>query len=299
MNILTIDGGGIRGYFSAYLLQRVQEELKIDFSEYFDLISGTSTGSIIAAALATNYPIEEVAKLYVEKGAEIFKPQRFNLSGVWKAKYDNTVLKGEIEKVVGKKTLSETKTQLLIPSVDLVNGQVHVFKSNYLDEFVRDKNVAISDAVLASCSAPTYFKPHQVDGFLLADGGIWANDPSLVAYVEATGKLKVPAEEVRIFSVGTGVGDHYYSNKDAGKNWGAISGWGGPQIIDLILNLQSKTAGNMVGLLPKGDYLRLNFSKDYKLSLDDVDILDDLKAIAERIFADKFNEIRSYFEAHG
>lgn len=299
MNILTIDGGGIRGYFSAYILQRVQEELKIDFSNYFDLISGTSTGSIIAAALATNYPIENVAKLYVEKGAEIFSPQRFNFGGVWKAKYGNAVLKAELESAFSKKTLSETKTRLLIPSVDLVNGQVHVFKSNYLDEFVRDKSVAISDAVLASCSAPTYFKPHKVESTLLADGGVWANDPTLVAYVEATGKLGFAAENVRILSIGTGISKNYYSNKDENKNWGAITGWGGPEIIDLLLNLQSKSAGNMVKLLPKGEYIRLNFSRENKLSLDDVSILNDLKAIADSVFADEFSSIKSFFEVQG
>ena len=296
MNILSIDGGGIRGYFSAHILERIQQELGVDFSEYFDLIAGTSTGSIIAAALAINHPISEVTKLYKDKGKDIFKPRAFNFGGIWKAKYSKSVLIDELEKVFGDKTLSNTNTRLLMPAIDLVNSQVHVFKSNYLAEFVRDVSVPIKDAVLASCSAPTYFEPTTVDPFLLADGGLWANDPSLVAYVEATGKLKVPAEEVRILSIGTGVGEHYYSHENADAKWGAITGWGGPQIIDLILNLQSKTAGNMLFHLPKGDYLRLNFKRDYKLSLDDVGILPDLKGIAERLFADEFKNIKGFFE---
>ena len=137
---------------------------------------------------------------------------------------------------------------------------------------------------------------NPTDPFLLADGGLWANDPSFVAYVEATGKLKVPADEVRILSIGSGVGEHYYSHENADARWGAMTGWGGPQIIDLILNLQSKTAGNMLSHLPKGDYLRLNFKRDYKLSLDDVGILPDLKGIAERLFADEFKKIKGFFE---
>jgi hypothetical protein len=296
MNILTIDGGGIRGYFSAYLLERIQQELNVNYSEYFDLIAGTSTGSIIAAALATDYPISEVTKIYKEKGKEIFKPRKLTFGGIWKAKYSKASLLDELSKVFGDKTLSNTSTKLLIPAIDLVNSQVHVFKSNYLDEFVRDVNVPIKDAVMASCSAPTYFEPTTVDPFLLADGGLWANDPSLVAYVEATGKLKVPAEEVRILSIGSGVGEHYYSHENANAKWGAITGWGGAQIIDLILNLQSKTAGNMLFHLPKGDYLRLNFKRDYKLSLDDVAMLPDLKDIAERLFADEFKKIKEFFE---
>lgn len=296
MNILSIDGGGIRGYFSAHILERIQQELGINFSEYFDLIAGTSTGSIIAAALAINHPISEVSKLYEDKGEEIFKPQRFNFGGIWRAKYSKSALIAELKKVFGDMTLSNTNTKLLIPAIDLVNSQVHVFKSNYLAEFVRDVNVPIKDAVLASCSAPTYFEPTKVDPFLLADGGLWANDPSLVAYVEATGKLKIPAEEVRILSIGTGVGEHYYSHENTNSKWGAITGWGGPQIIDLILNLQSKTAGNMLFHLPKGEYLRLNFKRDYKLSLDNVGILPDLKTIAERLFADELKNIKGFFE---
>jgi len=296
MNILTIDGGGIRGYFSAYLLERIQQELNIDFSGYFDLIAGTSTGSIIAAALATDYPIEEVTKIYKEKGNNIFKPKCFSFGGILKAKYSKKCLIEELEKVFFDKTLSDTNTRLLIPAIDLINSQVHVFKSNYLDEFVRDVNVPIKDAVLASCSAPTYFKPTTIDPFLLADGGLWANDPSLVSYVEAIGKLKVPADEVRILSIGSGVGEHYYSHENAGSKWGAITGWGGAEIVDLILNLQSKTAGNMLYHLPKKDYLRLNFKRDYKLSLDDDAILPDLKSIAERLFAVEFKNIKGFFE---
>mgnify|MGYP003630489608 CR=1 FL=1 len=296
MNILTIDGGGIRGYFSAYLLERIEQELNISFSNYFDLIAGTSTGSIIAAALATDYPIYEVTKIYRDKGEIIFKPQKLNFGGVWKAKYSKSGLIKELEEIFGDKTLSDTNTKLLIPAIDLVNSQVHVFKSNYLEEFVRDVNVPIKDAVLASCSAPTYFEPTTVAPFLLADGGLWANDPSLVAYVEATGKLNMPAKEVRILSIGTGLGEHYYSHENAGAKWGAITGWGGPQIIDLILNLQSKTAGNMLSHLPKGEYIRLNFKRDHKLSLDDVDMLSDLKVIAERLFADEFKKIKGFFE---
>ena len=296
MRILSIDGGGIRGYFSAYILERIQQELGINFSEYFDLIAGTSTGSIIASSLSINHPISEVIKLYKDKGKDIFKPRIFSFNGIWRAKYSKSVLVDELEKVFGDKTLSNTNTRLLIPAIDLVNSQVHVLKSNYLAEFVRDVNMPIKDAVLASCSAPTYFEPTMVDPFLLADGGLWANDPCLVAYVEAIGKLKVPAEEVHILSIGSGIGEHYYSYENADSKWGAITGWGGPKIIDLILNLQSKTTGNMLFHLPKGNYLRLNFKRDYKLSLDDVGILPDLKGIAERLFADEFKNIKGFFE---
>jgi patatin-like phospholipase/acyl hydrolase len=297
MKILCIDGGGIRGYFAGYLLQRIQQESGLVYSDHFDLICGTSTGSIIAAALAVNYPLDNVVKLYVENGREIFKSQKFNCMGAIKAKYDSAPLVRELKKAFGDSTLSEAKTRLLIPSTDIVNAQVHVFKSPYLDSFVRDKDVKISDAVLASCSAPTYFKPAYVDPYLLADGGLWANDPSLVAYIEAVGKLKASQESVKILSVGTGIGNKYYSASAKDRSWGAFTGWGGPEIIDLILNLQSKTAGNMLGLLLGDDqYLRLNFERSTKLSLDGMETLADLKIIADRLFTKKSEDIRSFLE---
>ena len=71
------------------------------------------------------------------------------------------------------KTLGEIDVPLVLPSVDIGNGCVHVFKSQYHGEFVRDQNVRVSDAVLASCSAPTYFDPHVVnDTYQLVDGGL-------------------------------------------------------------------------------------------------------------------------------
>lgn len=295
MKILCIDGGGIRGYFAGYLLHKIQHEYGLTFHDNFDLICGTSTGSIIAAALAVDYPIDEVVKLYEEKGKEIFNAKRLNLKGVLRSKYRSAPLQRELNNAFGNATLSDAKTRLLIPATDIVNAQVHVFKSPYLESFVRDKDVRIADAVLASCSAPTYFKPAYVDPYLLADGGLWANDPSLVAYIEAVGKLGVNSQDVKIFSVGTGIGNKYYSVASKDRSWGALTGWGGPEIIDVILNLQSKTAGNMLGLLLGEDqYFRLNFERSSKLSLDAVETLSDLKTIADRLFTEKSQKIRNF-----
>src|SRR3989442_2059546 len=182
--VLAIDGGGIRGYFSAHVLLRIQQEFDVRFDKAFDLICGTSTGSIIAAALATEYPLEEVKKLYENLGKHIFRKVSGSFGGSLRARYDIEGLRSELNKTFGTRTLSETATRLLIPATDIGNGQVHVFKSSYSDDFVRDKNVRIAEAVLASCAAPTYFAPVYVDPYLLADGGLWANNPAMVGYVE-------------------------------------------------------------------------------------------------------------------
>ena len=66
--ILSIDGGGIKGIFAAQFLARIEEEYDIKICDYFDIIAGTSTGAIVAAALAVGMPAEEIVKLYDEYG---------------------------------------------------------------------------------------------------------------------------------------------------------------------------------------------------------------------------------------
>ena len=295
--ILAIDGGGMRGLYAAYLLKRIHEELNVIFSEYFDLIIGTSTGSIIAGAIAVDYPIEKIVLLYEVEGRKIFSSNGFSLSGFYRSKYSKRYLEIILNKALGNKTLSDVKkTRLIIPATDIANGQVFVFKSSYLDEFVRDKNTKIVDAILSSCSAPTYFDPNRVDNYLLADGGLWANNPALVGLTEAIGKLKIDKDDVSILSIGTGVGTQYYEIDGAeNRNWGMANGWQGSKLIDTILNLQSISSENMTRLvLGDRQYLRLNFKSDTKLAMDKLDILDSLKSRADQTFTYEINKIKSF-----
>ena len=295
--ILAIDGGGIRGLYPAYILKRIHEELNIVFSEYFDLIIGTSTGSIIAGAIAVDYPIEKVVLLYEVEGNKIFSSNNLSFNGLYKSKYSKKHLENILNKALGNKTLSDvTKTRLVIPATDIANGQAFLFKSPYLDEFVRDKNTKIVDAILSSCSAPTYFDPNRIDNYLLADGGLWANNPAGVGLTEAIGKLKINKDDVKILSIGTGIGHQYYEIDGAEKeNWGLISGWKGSKLIDTILNLQSISSENTVKLiLGDSQYLRLNFNSDTKLALDKVDIIDALKSRADQTLTYQINNIRNF-----
>ena len=296
-NILAIDGGGLRGLYAAHILKRIHEELNIVFSEYFDLIIGTSTGSIIAGAIAVDYPIEKVVLLYEVEGEKIFFPNNLSFSGFYKSKYSKKHLEKVLNRAIGSKTLSDvTKTRLIIPATDIANGQVFVFKSSYLEEFVRDKNTKIVDAILSSCSAPTYFDPHKIDNYLLADGGLWANNPSLIGLTEAIGKLKIDKDEVKILSIGTGIGHQYYEIDGAeNKNWGLTRGWEGGKIIDTILNLQSISSNNMVKfMLEENQYLRLNFDSDKKLAMDNINTLEALKSRADQAITYEINKIRDF-----
>lgn len=302
MRILSIDGGGIRGVYSAYLLQRIEDELGEGFLESFDLIAGTSTGSIIAAALAVGIRPVEIVQLYEGKGHEIFGRSTW-VPGAWRtltklfsASYDNTALKAALDASFGDRKMSDVRIPLLLPATNIGQGIVHVFKSPYDPSFVRDGSVRIADAVLASCSAPTFFRPHEVNSYALADGGLWANNPALVSIVDAVRRFNCRLDELHLLAIGTGSEEFAYPDVKA-KAFGLIryglAWWGPKKFIDLLLSLQSQTSDNMSKLLLGDRYMRLNFVGT-GLVLDEPSSIRDLKARADQTFTYAANEIRNF-----
>lgn len=302
--IIAIDGGGIRGIFPAQILKRIKDELNIEFCENIQIIAGTSTGSIIAAALATEYPINKIVELYKTKGDEIFHRNYSGLlnirnwKGYFKSKYNNDYLKKALNGIFNDLTLSQTKAKLMISASNISNGNVFIFKSNYDPDFIRDKNTKIADAVLASCSAPTFFNPIKIKEYLLADGGLWANNPSLIALTEAMGRrFKKDKSQIRILSLGTGLGKKYYDSKDHDKDWG-FKQWG-YGLVTTVMNLQSINVDNIVRFILENEekrFVRINFDTDCETSLDDVDVVDNLIARADEAFTYNFSRIKNFFE---
>jgi patatin-like phospholipase/acyl hydrolase len=300
--ILAIDGGGIRGIFAAQILKRIKDELGVEFPREFEIISGTSTGSIIAGGVAIDYPIDRIVTLYKTDGKNIFHRNYsnsfnwLNWKSFFKSKYDSKYLKKVLNDIFGDLTLSQTRTRLIIPSSDISNGNVFVFKSNYDPDFVRDKDIKLTEAVLASCSAPVYFNPARVKEYLLADGGLWANNPSLVALTEAMGRrFKKRKEEIKILSLGTGIGKKYYNPKDYRKNWG-LKQWG-TGLVSTVMNLQSTNVDNIVAFILDDEerFVRLNFETDCDIALDDIDAIDNLIARADEKFTYSFEKIKKFF----
>lgn len=298
--ILSIDGGGIRGIYPAHILQCVQERLGIDVFDYFDMIAGTSTGSIIAAGIACQKQPSEIVSLYQKHGAAIFGqtkkswwPSRVK-QGVH-SKYENNNLKTVLHNEFGDTKLGDIKKPLLIPATDIGHGGVHVFKSSYSNSFTRDKNVAVKQAVLASCSAPVFFDPAKVDNYLLADGGVWANNPALAAVIDAQYRLDVDMKDIRILSIGTGQSKTAYGTND-NKDWGLLTGWKNLEFISFLLSLQAQSIQNYLQLMLKDDQLiRLNFESDNPLPLDDVSVLGDLISRADRTFTHETAKLKKFF----
>jgi patatin-like phospholipase/acyl hydrolase len=297
--ILSIDGGGIRGLYPAYLLKRIQDEFNIFLSSHFNLITGTSTGSIIASLVAIDMPIVEIVKFYETEGVRLFQKNSGSFSGLFKSKYSNEYLKTLLSEKFNGRTLGDiSKTRLLIPSTDISNGTVHVFKSAYSPDFVRDSNVLLADAVLASCSAPSFFDPSQVDVYMLADGGLWANNPALLAYTEAVSRLKISPAHIKVLSIGTGISKHCYDPAKIKSKWGLVNGWQKGKLIDMILNLQSFNVDNTLKLLLDDKYFRINFEGVGNLSLDDLSIMPSLKSKADMDFTYHSKSVKKFLEVN-
>lgn len=298
--ILALDGGGLRGAFSAHLLTRIEDEFAVSVSSRFDLVAGTSTGSILAAAIVLQRPLSAVEDIYADHGPAIFLGRWWSAGGKLASKYDAVRLKSVLEGELGATLLGDIRRPaLLIPAADIGNGQVHVFKSQYNKEFVRDKGVRVADAVLSSCSAPTFFAPHVVGDYRLVDGGIWANNPTLVAAIDAIRRFGVEAARIRILSIGTGAERFTYPRGRGllSRAWGFLTGWQRGKLIELMLSLQSQASTNMATLLLGKDHiLRLNFF-DSRLPMDDPTTIGDLRARADALFTVASEDIRKFLDA--
>ena len=294
-HILALDGGGARGIYPAQMLANIEREVQTPVRECFDLIVGTSTGSIISGAAAVGIPMTEIVRLFKEKAPRAFGGKRIG-AFFFRSKYSRLPLERVVRECVPDITLGQISKPLMITGSDISTGGVHVFKSRYLEDlqapYVRDSQVLLSDAILSSCAAPTFFDPVPVGDLLLADGGLWANNPSIIALTEAVSKFKTPVEQVRILSIGTGYSVNLYSRS---RSWGFLTGWRRQKLVSYILGVQSQASENMAKLLLPGRYLRLNPVVD-DWDLDDVEHLDELKSLATRDFTLRSEEVVKYLK---
>ena len=203
--ILSIDGGGIKGVFPAALLAAVEKTLPEPIGSYFDLMVGTSTGGIIALGLGLGFSAEQLLNFYEISGPKIFKGSRL---GLWLkhwgvAKYSQEPLREALESCFGDLRIGDSKTRLVIPSMNIETGKVHIYKTAHHPKFEMDYTKLAVDAALATAAAPTYFPTHHTSSNIpLVDGGVWANNPSGMAVVEAIGVLGWPKERLKLLSIG-------------------------------------------------------------------------------------------------
>ena len=317
--VLAIDGGGYRGLFAAHILRRIEQEWRPDWRDHFGMLAGTSTGALLAAGLACGISADQLASLYEEHGPTIFSARGFGrmpLFSLFASRYSNRPLRTLLDRTLGDRTLGDVQVPLILPAVDIGHGCVHVFKSAYDPHFHRDPGVRVAEAVLASCAAPLYFDPVVLTPgqYQLADGGLWANNPALVAAVDARYRLRVPLENIRVLSIGTGTSRTLYPRTPtswlrrvllASQGWGFTTRWQRTRLIDLILNLQSATAHNTLCLLlgesplESRNVLRLTFESDHPLPLDVTIKRDDWINRADHVFTHYAPRIANFLRLNG
>lgn len=292
--ILAIDGGGTRGILPAAYLNYLQEQLgdTAQIGEHFDLIVGTSTGGIIALAVALRIPIAKILKLYKTGSKEIFQFSYRSLSrGLITPKYGNGRLISELQTLFQEKTIGECKSMVCIPTTDVINGRTVVFKTNHCEEFIHDYKMYAWQAAAATCAAPGFF-PVFNDKNLSSyvDGGLWANNPALVGIAEAI-KLGYSHSNIKMLSIGTG-SRPLFKNKNILRYFGLIA-WR-TSLVELTFQAQSQSANNIAKYLCGDNYCRIDFHlSSNKFKLDNTSCLDDLEAIAVQRGKETFGKIKT------
>lgn len=279
--ILSLDGGGIKGLFTASFLAEMERRTGKPISNQFDLITGTSTGGIIAIGLAAGIPAQKLADLYQQKGDAIFPKWPWPFSflrfflGIALARYNPENLKRELINVLGKETKLKdvaSRCRLCIQAFDALNGEVAVFKTPHHPSYHLDGELALFQVALATSAAPTYFPvTEHVNGYLMGDGGVWANNPVMVGVVEAISAYNISNDSLRVLSIGCG--EPKYKFGWWTRHLGGFVPWA--RVIFTAMRLQSQNAnGQTKHLVGFDNFMRIDVEckKAAEIKLDDCEL---------------------------
>lgn len=286
--VLALDGGGIMGTYTASVLAELERMTGKRVWEHFDLITGTSTGGIIAVALGLGVPAHRVLELYVNEGPKIFPSPRLGWFGwAWWTlkhmlcpKHSQEVLRRVVEGVVGDKKLGDSKVRLVIPAFDADRGSIQLFKTAHRPEYKQDYLLPASAVALGTAAAPTYFTAYTAGGGgCYVDGGVWANCPAMVGILEATCILKRPIESVEVLSIGTTTAPFHVSPR---RRRGGLLRWG-RGAVTLFMQAQVEGALGQAKLITGNRLMRVNSTTTQgRFSMDDATAVASLKALGEQ-----------------
>ncbi len=258
--ILSIDGGGIRGLIPATILKRWEVEVG-PIAQRFHMIAGTSTGGILSCALTKPSPVSatNLVDMYQKRGAEIFAGDWTSLGGVASVMYDVAGLEKVVGETLGKAQLGQVSKDLLITTYDIERRVPYLFKSWKARGYeLNPKDIpkgfdfALKDVARATSAAPTYFNPAKIkalDGtsYSVVDGGVFANNPAMCAYVAAR-RIYPNADEYLIVSIGTGATVKPIKYEEA-INFGLV-GWLKP-LLDILFDGSSAVTEYELSQLPQ------------------------------------------------
>ena len=263
IKVLAIDGGGIRGLVPAMVLEEIERRTRRPTAASFDLIAGASTGALLALGLtrpgpegAPAFTASALRRLYEERGAEIFDRSSWRWLGTLGGLTDERYPAGPLERVLreyfGEARLREALAPVLVPAYAIELRSAFFFRSHRAR---RDPShdFPMWEVARAATAAPTYFEPAELADaatatyYALIDGGVFANNPALAAYVEAR-TLFPKRERILVVSLGTGRRTRPLRYRDV-RNWG-LARWA-PAILDVIFDGVSDTVDyELTHLLP-------------------------------------------------
>ena len=303
--ILACDGGGLRGYLSSLILQKLNQELGIfgTNNQNIDFYAGTSTGGLIALGLAYGKNIDSVVELYQTSGSKIFTPSSVqapclssvptilkdatsNLRELWQVLYDDIgvqSVRSVIEDFIpGNPTLSSLPNRVMVATFQLAASLETGTSWNPLIIDNLDDSTAketyLYDAALSTSAAPVYFPPYQHPTFgWCSDGGLFANNPAPQAVARAI-ETGWPISKISLLSIGTGFINASISVSSEQRLCYGLKNWvwlkqNGPTppfpLLNGIMAGVSATNDYLCSQLLGSRYLRVNPVLDKAVTLDD------------------------------
>jgi hypothetical protein len=270
--ILALDGGGIRGAFTAAVLARWEHETGLRIVDHFDLIAGTSTGGILALGLGLGLSAQRMLNFYKKRGPVIFPITRLRgrishtIRHVWSPKYSQAVLLRELEGAFyegkqGPIRLEKSLCRLVVPSYHAASGSPHQFRTPHHVNLTADAKTEMAHVALATAAAPTFFHAARIASMVSEssyfDGGVWANSPAMAALVEAVCFLSVPLERIDVLSIGT-TEEPFAADLQTRSG---ILGWiWKRKILELLMSAQQESSLRLArSLTTEARFMRVNY----------------------------------------
>jgi patatin-like phospholipase/acyl hydrolase len=272
--ILSIDGGGVCGILPAAFLAELERRFLggQPITGYFDMIAGTSTGGIIALALGARMTSAAIRDIYVDRGGLIFPPrgwvgrQLLQLRRFVRYGYDAKALEQELSRIFHARVFGDTVVRLCIPSFEGLHGEPWLYKTPHHPDYRLDRHEKIVKVGLATAAAPTFFRSLENDGYMMVDGGLWANNPIMNAVVDALACFDIDRRQVQVLSLGCGETRYQVTSHRAA---GGLLQW--RDVITAAMRAQSLNAlGQAYLLLGKDHVMRIDAPESANpIALDD------------------------------
>jgi uncharacterized protein len=296
--VLALDGGGIRGTYTASVLAALEQMTGKRIADHFDLITGTSTGGILAVGLGLGLTAKQLLDFYVTKGPEIFPPPPVGfIRAFWRwlsrPKLCQDNLCAAARGVIGDRLFGESKCRLVIPAYDGVRGSIQLFKTAHSPDYKQDYLRPALTVAMGTAAAPTYYPAYTDEaGGAYLDGGVWANSPVMVGLLEATCILGRKIDDVELLSIGTTTEPFEVSHK---RRRGGILAWN-KGLITLFMQAQAEAALGQANLLTKKRMLRIDATTSPgRFALDNAAEIKDLRSLGEQAARQHEKEISRRF----